>query len=133
MWLPQNGSAGVNFIAQTLSVTEKYFCCPPTRLVMPCYCMTVNMPGIEALLLLPEWHGANYWPYFFNGGQQKLHVVSVTTFPALFFFTNQATSKVFTAASKLKMLALRVQTWRLGKRFSRMFVIKKYVILLVCD
>ncbi len=38
--------------------------------------MIVNTPGVEALLLLPEWHGANYWPYFFNGGQQKPHVVS---------------------------------------------------------
>jgi hypothetical protein len=62
------------------------------------------------LLLLPEWHGANYWLYFFNGGQQKPHVVSVTTFPARVFFTNQATSKVFTAAPKFKMLALQVQT-----------------------
>jgi len=108
--LPQTGSAGINFFAQTLSVTEKYFCCPPTRLVIPCYRTIVNTPGVDALLLLPEWHGANYWPYFFNGRQQKPYVVSVTPFSARFFFTNQATSKVFTAAPKFRMLALRIKT-----------------------
>jgi hypothetical protein len=89
---------------------EKYFSCPPTHLVIPCYRTIVNTPGVEALLLLPEWHGANYWPYFFNGGQQKPHVVSVSSFSARFFFTNQATSKVFTADPKFKMLALQIKS-----------------------
>gem|GEM_PF-3893740 len=106
--LPQSGSIGVNFFAQNLSSKERYFCCPPTKLIIPCYRSIAACPGAKALLLIPEWHGANYWPYFFNGRQTKQFIVSVTPFQAGFFFANNATSKVFSAMPKFRMLALLI-------------------------
>jgi hypothetical protein len=35
--LPQTGAAGVNFFAQELDSSEIYFCCPPVRLIIPCF------------------------------------------------------------------------------------------------
>jgi hypothetical protein len=107
--LPQTGAAGINFFAQKLSASEKYFCCPPTKLLIPCYRFLISQQGTQALLLLPEWHTANFWPYFFNGSQWKKHVVSVAAFRAGFFFTNQATSVVFTALPKFRMLAMLIK------------------------
>jgi len=106
--LPQSGSMGVNFFAQNLSPEERYFCCPPTKLIIPCYRAIAACPGAKALLLMPEWYGANNWPYFFNGKEIKQYIVSVTPFQAGFFFANSATSKVFSAKPKFRMLALLI-------------------------
>jgi len=106
--IPQSGSLGVNFFAQNLAAKEKYFCCPPTKLAVACYRKLVSKPGTQAMLLIPEWLGSSFWPYFFNGIQRKEHIVSVTPLQARFFFTNKATSQVFTAMPKFRLMALLI-------------------------
>jgi hypothetical protein len=106
--LPQTGTAGLNFFAQVLQPSHRYFCCPPIKLLVPCFRALIATPGVQALLLMPEWHSASYWPYFFTGTKPRKYVVSVTPFEARFFYTNQASSNVFTSRPKFRMLALHI-------------------------
>ncbi len=52
--LPQIGSSGINFFAQNLTAAEVYFCCPPVRLIVPCYRFLLSQPTVRAILIVPE-------------------------------------------------------------------------------
>ena len=108
--LPQTGTAGINFFAQKLSAAETYFCCPPVKLIIPCFLKLVSEKGIKAVLLVPEWHSAVFWPFLFNGVNVRPHVSQVLPFQAKFFYTNQAQSHVFCRDPKFRMLALKIET-----------------------
>ena len=107
--LPQLNSAGVNFFAQTLSTVEVYFCCPPVKLIVPCFKFLVSKVGIQAILMVPEWTSAPHWPFLFNGVAWREHITEIDTVQARFFYTNNASSSVFTRKPKFRMLALKIQ------------------------
>ena len=108
--LPQTGASGVNFFAQPLLSDEKYFCCPPVRLITACYRKLVDTPGVEAVLLVPEWKSAAFWPFLFNGKNWRSKIVDVIYFPPHFFFSNRAISTVFTGAPNFRMVALKIKS-----------------------
>ena len=108
--IPQTGSAGVNFFAQNLSQAEKYFCCPPVSLIVPCFQTLVASPGIHALLLIPDWSGQPFWPFLFNGTQRQPQIRDVFRFRTGFTFSNAARSHIFTRNPNFDMLALIVMS-----------------------
>jgi hypothetical protein len=58
--------------------------------------------------LVPEWTSAVHWPFLFNGATWRKFIVEVEAFQPHFFFTNKASSNVFTAKPKFRMLALKI-------------------------
>jgi len=108
--LMQTGTAGINFFAQKLSAAEVYICCPPVKLIIPCFLKLVSEKGIKAVLLMPEWHSSVFWPFFFNGSRVRPQVSEVRLFEAKFFYTNQAQSHVFCREPKFRMLAFKIET-----------------------
>lgn len=105
---PQTGSSGVNFFAQKLCKFEKYYCCPPVKLILPCFKKLCSEPGVQSLILLPEWKSNGFWPYFFNGVDTHEKVKGVYRFETGFSFSNIATSHVFSARPNFAMLALLI-------------------------
>jgi hypothetical protein len=59
---PQEGSAGVNFFSQQLSQEEVYLCCPPVHAAAHCIRKLFRSTGITAVLVVPYWTSAVYWP-----------------------------------------------------------------------
>ncbi len=59
---PQSGSAGVDFFAQKLEPNEVYLCCPLVKLVAHCIRKIVASRNTTAVLLVPNWTSAVYWP-----------------------------------------------------------------------
>ena len=108
--IPQTEAAGVNFLAQTLSSDQKYFCCPPVALIVPCFKKLLSTPSVCSLLLIPEWTSAIYWPYIFNGKAYCSQIKVIVPFQPNFFFSNKAVSKVFTHSPNFRMLALKIVT-----------------------
>jgi len=108
--MPQTGALGVNFFAQNLLEEEKYFCCPPVKLVVPCFKKLAATKNVCSVLLVPEWTGAVFWPYIFTGKSWRYPVVKVLYSQAGFFFSNNAESKVFTGKPNFRMVALLLQT-----------------------
>ena len=108
--LPQSTTSGINFLAQTLVAGQSYFCCPPVSIIVQCFKKLTTTPDIVALLLIPEWTGAVFWPYIFNGKKYSEKVKTIIPFKPNFFFSNQAVSKVFSHKPNFRMLALKIVT-----------------------
>ena len=106
--VPQTGTAGVNFFAQSLSDTQKYFCCPPVRLIVPCFKRLCTVTGVQAVLVIPAWAGQAFWPFLFNGVARQSQIRDVFRFHTGFVFANEATSKVFSRNPRFDMLALLI-------------------------
>ena len=103
-------SSGVNFFAQSLSVHEQYFLCPPVSLVLPCFKKVCSVPNISALLIIPEWTGHVFWPFLFNGTTMQPCIRYIYRFKASFSFANAATSHVFSRNPNFFMLALLIHS-----------------------
>ena len=106
--VPQTGTSGVNFFAQSLSDTQKYFCCPPVRLIVPCFKRLCTVTGVQAVLVIPAWAGQAFWPFLFNGVARQSQIRDVFRFHTGFVFANEATSKVFSRNPRFDMLALLI-------------------------
>ena len=105
---PQTGSSGVNFFAQTLSASQKYFCCPPVSLIVSCFKKLCTCPGVQAVLVVPAWSGQAFWPFLFNGSERQPCIRDILRFHTGFVFANTATSKVFSRNPRFDMLALLI-------------------------
>ena len=103
-------SSGVNFFAQSLSVHEQYFLCPPVSLVLPCFKKVCSVPNISAVLIIPEWTGHVFWPFLFNGTTMQSCIRYIYRFKASFSFANAATSNVFSRNPNFFMLALLIHS-----------------------
>jgi len=101
-------AAGINFFAQALQPGKKYFCCPPVSLIIPCIRKLQAAPGVEFLLIVPEWHSAAFWPILFPHRHILWPRATVFASPAKFFFANQATSKVFSHRPNFGVLIVHV-------------------------
>ena len=65
--IPQNKCTGIDFFAQELVGSEVYFCCPPVKEIIFTFKKLVNYPEIQAILVIPNWHSANFWSFLHNG------------------------------------------------------------------
>ena len=99
---------GSNFFSQTLTCDEKYFCCPPVNLIVPCFKRLCTVSGVQAVLLVPAWAGHAFWPFLFNGSGRQPQIKDVFRFHTGFVFANEATSTVFSRNPRFDMLALLV-------------------------
>jgi hypothetical protein len=104
------GAAGVNFFVQPLSQSEYLFCCPPVAMIIPCFWRLRETPGLQCLLLVPEWHSASFWPVLFPRGVGQFVFDAVYRFQPSFFYANFAHSAVFCNKPKFAMLALVMKT-----------------------
>jgi hypothetical protein len=99
-------AVAVNFFVQSLVAEELYFCCPPVNLIVPCFRKLCGAGAVRALLLVPEWPSAGFWPVLFPDGRLHPVFTHVWRFKPSFFFANQATSNVFVRNPSFSMLAL---------------------------
>ncbi len=66
---PQERSIGVNFFCQHLSPEEVYLCCPPMHAPAHCIRRLFSFAGITAVLVVPYWTSAVYWPLLRTGSR----------------------------------------------------------------
>ena len=65
--IPQIGSAGINFYTIDLDTSLTYYCCPPISEVIYAFRKLTSKSNIKAVLVVPAWKSANFWPVIFNG------------------------------------------------------------------
>ena len=65
---PQIGTAGVNFFAQPLQKDQLYWCTPPVSIIVSVikHILSWDTP-VYAILNVPEWHSARFWPFLVRG------------------------------------------------------------------
>jgi len=70
--IPQVGTSGVNFFANSPAQTDLYLC-PPASQISKAFQRLLQLPGKRCLLIVPRWPAAAFWPLLFPGG--KSHAV----------------------------------------------------------
>jgi hypothetical protein len=105
----QKGAAGIDFFAQELRRGEVYYCCPPVKLAAHCIRRIWSSKGIRAVLVLPHWAGASYWPLLLDGESYKAEVKQWRSWRAESQDTGRAAS-LFTTGRNVQMWAGLIQT-----------------------
>lgn len=105
--IPQNNCTGINFFAQVLNSHEIYFCCPPVKEIIYTFKKLINTPQIRAILIIPNWHSANFWPFLHNGQQFRHEIKDVIIFSPEFLIFNKVDS-LFSRKPNFQMLALKI-------------------------
>ena len=61
---PQIGAAGVDFFAQDLRADQLYWCTPPVSIIVRVirHILDWDTP-VCAIVNVPEWHSAQFWPF----------------------------------------------------------------------
>ena len=90
--IPQLGSSGVNFFAQSLDDSEEYFCFPPTKLIDQLFEVFVSHPEISGLIIVPAWKSSAFWPVIYSGNWFHPRIKSFLSFKARFVVFNNSNS-----------------------------------------
>ena len=64
----QQGAQDVQFFMQQLQESEVYYCCPPVKLVGHVINKLAGCTRVEAVLVVPHWQGATFWPMLMDEG-----------------------------------------------------------------
>jgi hypothetical protein len=105
----QPGSSGTDFFAQDLKAGEVYYCCPPVKLAAHCIRKLWSSTGVQAILVLPHWTGASYWPLLLNGEKYRQEIKQWRSWQASSRDTGKAAS-LFTTGKNVQMWAGLVRT-----------------------
>ncbi len=105
----QQGAAGIDFFAQELRQGEVYYCCPPVKLAAHCIRRIWSSKGIQAVLVLPHWAGASYWPLLLDRESYKPEVKQWRSWRAESRDTGRAAS-LFTTGRNVQMWAGLIRT-----------------------
>lgn len=90
--IPQNGSAGVNFYAQSLNSHSVYYCCPPVGEIVTVLRKFFSEKSFRLLFIIPFWPSAIFWPFLLNGSVFKEEIIQAVVFkPLISSFTDKPT------------------------------------------
>ena len=90
--IPQNGSAGVNFHAQSLNSLSVYYCCPPVREIVTVLRKFFSEKSFRLLLIISFWPSAIIWPFLLYGSVFKEEIIQALVFkPLISSFTEKPT------------------------------------------
>jgi hypothetical protein len=105
----QPGTTGIDFFAQELLAGEIYYCCPPVKLAAHCIRKIWSSKNIKAVLVLPHWTGATYWPLLLEGDKYQAEIKQWHSWQAANKDSGQGVS-LFTTGRNIQMWAGRVET-----------------------
>ena len=75
--VPQPGAAQVDFFAQPLRQEETYYCCPPVKEASRMIRRLERFSAIRAVIVLPYWRNALFWPLLREGAAYRKEVKQV--------------------------------------------------------
>ena len=107
--IPQNKCSGINFFCQELIPGNVYFCCPPVKDVDNTIKHLLKFSNILAILIIPHWYSAQFWPSLHDGKSFRPEIVNHVLFSSNFLVFNQCDS-IFSRKVTFKMLALKIKT-----------------------
>jgi hypothetical protein len=108
---PQGDNTAVNFFTQTLNVHDKYFMCPPTKLIGPLVRSLISTTNIHCLLIIPYWLSSNFWTMIHDGHSYAKFIKGVYIFICKpMIFHNNTVKNIFDPNKNMKMLALHIIT-----------------------
>jgi len=102
-------SVGVDFFCQRLRPGVNYFLCSPVKVIPAAFHRIAAFPGVTALMLVPDWPSAAFWPILFPAGRNHRIIVSTHRFVPRFFSALSVPS-LFTAGARVPMVALLIKT-----------------------
>ena len=105
--IPQNKFTGIDFFAQELVEKEVYFCCPPVKEILFTFKKLTNCSNVQAILIIPNWHSANFWPFLHDGQTFKSEIKDFIVFSPEFLVFNENDS-LFSRNPKFQMIALKI-------------------------
>jgi hypothetical protein len=107
--VPQTGSAGIDFLAQS-PTTVNLFLCPPVSGIISAFHHVLSLRGKLALLLVPDWPSTAFWAVLHPGGKVHPSVQCSKVFYPRFFSANSVPT-LFTSGARIPLLALLIRTF----------------------
>lgn len=102
--MPMQGSLGVDFFVQNPPPGAILWCCPPPSLAAKCFLRLLFLRN-SAVLVVPVWHSANFWPLIVHGNYFHPRVHFCHLFYPQF---SAVTDCVFSRPHSFGMLAVKV-------------------------
>ena len=109
-YLPQMGTCGINFFAQSLLPAEKYWICPPPKLVLKALKKVLTTKNIVAVFCVPVWKHKNYWSTLTQHNQFVSFVQKPVVFSPVFVPDYKMSSTIFRGKKNFQMLSFFVST-----------------------
>jgi hypothetical protein len=103
----QPGTTGIELLAG-----EIYYCCPPVKLAAHCIRKLWSSKNIKAVLVLPHWTGATYWPLLLEGDKYRAEIKQWHSWQAAKKDSGRALS-LFTTGRNIQMWAGRAETGKI--------------------
>ena len=102
---PQIGTAGVDFFAQDLNRDQLYWCTPPVSIVIKVirHILSWDTP-VYAILNVPEWHSARFWPFLVRGNLFA-PFVSRVVFTRPSFIAYNSSSNLFSGQKDFRIIS----------------------------
>ena len=108
--VPQMGSCGINFFAQTLLPGEIYWICLPPNLILKVLKVVLTTAHITAIFCIPVWKHKKFWPVLMQNSQFALFVIDPLFFKPVFVPDYPRSPTIFRGRKNFDMLAFRVST-----------------------
>ena len=102
---PQIGAQGVDFFAQDLKSDQVYWCTPPVSIIVKVvrHILDWDTP-VCAILNMPEWHSAQFWPFMVKNDKFAPFIQRVAFTRPRFIAYNDS-SNVFTGRKEFRMIS----------------------------
>ena len=107
---PQVGDCSVNFFAQDLVPSSKYFVCPPVKYIARAFLRFVSYKNLSALFVVPLWKSSIFWPVIHDGQYFHPNIVNTTIFSCKPLVFNAAESRFSKEHLNVEFLAFLVKT-----------------------
>jgi hypothetical protein len=106
---PQPGTSGINFFSQELVSSEIYYCCPPVKSAAHCIRKLFRYKNVTAVLVVPFWPSAMYWPLLLEGNTHCRQVADWMIWSPTCLDTSEGRS-IFTENPGMKLWAGLIRT-----------------------
>ena len=108
--VPQVGTEGVNFFAQTLSDQEVYWLQPPVELITKVIKFVLqSKAGVIAIISFPEWPLSIFWPFVIKGDHFSPFVRAATYNRPTYMSFNDS-SNIFRGTKRFRHISIMINT-----------------------
>ena len=108
--IPQVGTAGIDFFAQTLICSEVYWCCPPPKLIIQTIKHILSFVNVTSIVILPIWKSSNFWPFIKRGIYLARFISKYYIFQPVFSLSNACKNSIFFGKKNFSMLAILIKS-----------------------
>ncbi len=106
--LPDNAAIDINFLYHQIDDTVTYYLHPPISCIRWTLSKLVSAPNVSAVLVLPIWPAASYWPFLLDGEFFAWFISEYVIFrPCYAYFSQNA---MFKGYRSFPTLAIFVRT-----------------------